>query len=85
MAHDKRSDLISLILSASKARLEAVAICLYHIVRTSDLQSTSFLQQIWHLALLRLQVAVATNVLLTDEDVWHRALVRHLLERILDR
>ena len=32
-----------------------------------------------------LQIAVSTNMLLANKDVRHRALVGHLLKRILDR
>jgi len=32
-----------------------------------------------------LKIRVAANVLLVDKDIWHRALVRHLLEGILHR
>jgi hypothetical protein len=43
------------------------------------------LEQIRQLALLRLQIRVAADVLLVDEDVGDGTLVCHLLERILDR
>lgn len=46
--------------------------------------STNALQQLGQLGLLALQVAVATNVLLADEDVRDGTLAADLLERILD-
>ena len=42
------------------------------------------LQQSGQLRLLALQFRVATNVLLSNEDVGHRALVGHLFKSILD-
>jgi hypothetical protein len=47
-------------------------------------QGTSLLQQAIELALFRLQIAVATNVLLANEDVGYSTLVRNLLESVLD-
>jgi len=43
------------------------------------------LQHLRQLALLALQIRIPANMLLGDEDVGHGALVRHLLERVLDR
>lgn len=48
------------------------------------LNGVRLLQQGWKLALLGLQLGVAANVLVVDEDVGHGALVGDLLERILD-
>ncbi len=47
--------------------------------------STRALQQIIKLSLLALQIRVATNMLLSDEDVRHATLAGYFLERILDR
>jgi hypothetical protein len=47
------------------------------------LDSTSTLQQAIELTFLRLQVTVATNVILADEDVGHAALAGDFLEGIL--
>lgn len=49
-----------------------------------SLNSTSLLQQVWQLALLSLQLGVATNVLLVDEDVRDTSLRSHSLEGVLD-
>ena len=48
------------------------------------LDGVGLLEQVWKLALLRLEVTVAANVLLVDENIWYGALLGHLLERILD-
>lgn len=48
------------------------------------LDCACLLQQIWQLALLCLELGVAANVLVVDEDVWNGALVGDLLEGILD-
>jgi len=61
----------------------SVSICQY-VHQTHDLGSTSIPQQRSQIPLLGLQIAVATNVLLPNEDIGHRALSRHLSERILD-
>jgi hypothetical protein len=45
---------------------------------------TSLLQQIGQLGLLSLQVRVAADMLLSDEDVRDGALGRYFLKRILD-
>ena len=42
------------------------------------------LEQVRKLIPLLLQVRIATDVLLVDEDVRYRALLCHLLERVLD-
>jgi hypothetical protein len=48
------------------------------------LDSTNSLQQTIKLSLLRLQIAVATNVLLSDEDVGDASLSGDLFEGILE-
>lgn len=48
------------------------------------LQSPSIRQKILQLPLLRLQIRVATNVLLLNVDVWHGGLAVELLEGGLD-
>jgi len=50
-----------------------------------SLNSMRLLQHLGQLALLPLQIRVPANMLLGDEDVGHGALVRHLLEGVLDR
>ena len=50
----------------------------------SHLDSVGVLEQRLELALLSLQLGVAANVLLADEDVGNGALVGHLLESILN-
>jgi hypothetical protein len=49
------------------------------------LDGVGILEQLRELALLRLQLRVATDVLLSDEDVGHGALLGDVLEGILDR
>jgi len=49
------------------------------------LNSASILQQILQVPLLVLQIRVATNMLLPNEDVRHRRLARQVAERGLDR
>lgn len=49
------------------------------------LDGVGVLEQLGELALLALELRVAANVLLADEDVGHRALLGHLLKGILDR
>lgn len=51
----------------------------------SHLDGVGVLEQLGELALLALELRVAANVLLADEDVGHRALLGHLLEGILYR
>jgi hypothetical protein len=48
------------------------------------LDSTDTLQQAIKISLLRLQVAVATNMLLSDEDVGNASLSGDLFEGILE-
>jgi hypothetical protein len=48
------------------------------------LNGTSLLQKFWQLLLLRLQVRIATNMYLIDEDVWNSALVTDLLQGVLN-
>ena len=48
------------------------------------LDGVGILEQLLELALLALQLRVAANVLLADEDVGHGTLVGHLLEGVLD-
>ena len=48
------------------------------------LQSTSIFQQIWKILLLRLQIRVATNMLLADEDVWDARLASQFRKSALD-
>lgn len=50
----------------------------------SSLESASLLQQSRELSLLGLELGVAANVLLADEDVGDSALAGDLLERSLD-
>ena len=42
-----------------------------------------FLQKLWELVLLSLQLRVSTNVILVDEDIRYRSLARDFFERIL--
>jgi hypothetical protein len=49
-----------------------------------NLDGTSLLQQTGQLELLTLQVRVTANMLLSDEDVWDRALGRDFRKRILN-
>jgi hypothetical protein len=49
------------------------------------LDGVGILEQLRELALLRLQLGVAANVLLADEDVGHGALLGDVLEGVLDR
>ena len=42
------------------------------------------LQNLWQLALLRLQLRIAADVLVVDEDVRNRALLGHLFKSVLD-
>lgn len=51
----------------------------------STLDRVRILQHLRELALLRLQFRVPADVLLVDENVGDGALVRHLLEGVLDR
>lgn len=46
--------------------------------------STGLLQKGRQLRLLRLQIRVASNMLLRNEDIGHSALIRHLLQRVLE-
>jgi len=48
------------------------------------LNGPSLLQKFWQLLLLRLQVRIATNMHLIDEDVWNSALVTDLLQSVLN-
>ena len=50
----------------------------------APLDGIRLLQQIWKLALLGLELRIATNVLLLDEYVWDGALLSDLLERVLN-
>jgi len=52
---------------------------------SSCLDGVGVLEQLGELALLCLQLGVAANVLLADEDVGDRALLGDVLKRILDR
>ena len=56
-----------------------------HLIICIPLDSSSILQEPVQLPSLRLQVAVPTNVLLTDKDIRHTPLSRDPLERILER
>jgi hypothetical protein len=58
--------------------------CPLESVTQTRLDGASRLQQSVKLALLGLQVAVATNVLLLDEDIGHAALAGDFLEGVLD-
>lgn len=49
-----------------------------------SLDSLSILEQRWQLALLSLEVRVAADVLLANEDIRDRALASHFFKRILD-
>lgn len=49
------------------------------------LDGVGLLEQVGELALLCLELGVAANVLLADEDVGHGALLGDVLESILDR
>jgi hypothetical protein len=49
-----------------------------------DLNGASILEQRVELALLALQLAVSTNVLLRNENVGHSPLTRHISESVLD-
>lgn len=51
---------------------------------SSLLGSTSLLQELRKLLLLALQIRIASNVLVVDEDVWDGALVGDLLECVLN-
>lgn len=51
----------------------------------SHLDGVGLLKQVGELALLRLELGVAANVLLADEDVGHGALLGDVLESVLDR
>lgn len=51
----------------------------------TSLDGVRFLQKIWQLALLRLQLRVTADVFLTDEDVWDGALGGNFFEGILNR
>lgn len=55
-----------------------------HALPFGYLDCACVLQQVWQLALLCLQLGVAANVLVVDEDVWYGALVGDLLEGVLD-
>merc|ERR1712137_1442566 len=50
----------------------------------SCLDGVSILEQLVELALLCLELGVAANVLLADEDVGHGALLSDVLESVLD-
>ena len=49
------------------------------------LDGVGLLEQVGELALLCLELGVAANVLLADEDVGHGALLGDVLESVLDR
>lgn len=49
------------------------------------LDSPSILQQLRQLGLFALQLRIAANMLVVDEDIRHGALARNLLKRILNR
>ena len=51
----------------------------------SCLDGVGILEQLVELALLCLELGVAANVLLADEDVGHGALLGDVLESVLDR
>ena len=51
----------------------------------SHLDGVGLLEQVGELALLCLELGVAANVLLADEDVGHGALLGDVLESVLDR
>ena len=51
----------------------------------SRLDGVGILEQLVELALLCLELGVAANVLLADEDVGHGALLGDVLESVLDR
>lgn len=50
----------------------------------SNLDSSCLLQELWKFAFLRLNVGIATDVLVVDEDIWDGALMCHFLESVLD-
>ena len=50
----------------------------------SPLDGVGLLEQVGELALLCLELGVAANVLLADEDVGHGALLSDVLESVLD-
>jgi hypothetical protein len=52
---------------------------------SSRLDGVGILKQLVELALLCLELGVAANVLLADEDVGHGALLGDVLESVLDR
>lgn len=54
------------------------------LLHSISLDGVGVLQQLLELALLALQLGVAANVLLADEDVGHGALGSDLLEGVLD-
>ena len=56
-----------------------------HVSSNPHLDCLRVFKQGRQLALLRLQVGVASNVLLVDEDVGDGALVGHVLKGVLDR
>lgn len=51
---------------------------------SSHLDGVGLLEQVSELALLCLELGVAANVLLADEDVGHGALLSDVLESVLD-
>ena len=53
-------------------------------VQIATLQSTSVLQHLIQLALLCLQIRVASNMLMGDKDVWYGTLAGHLLKGVLN-
>ena len=52
---------------------------------SSHLDGVGILEQLVELALLCLELGVAANVLLADEDVGHGALLGDVLKSVLDR
>lgn len=81
--NSKSSQIAACSIHAHISRLFAILpLSQYH---SAILDRIRLLQQVWQLALLRLQLGVAANVLLVDKDVGHGALRSHSLESVLDR
>ena len=59
--------------------IPTIAACFF-----SNLDGVGILEQLGELALLCLELGVAANVLLADEDVGHGALLGDVLESVLD-
>lgn len=57
---------------------------IFRILLSGNLDGLGVLEQLRELALLALELRVAADVLLADEDVGNGTLLGHLLEGILD-